>query len=102
MNTHSEKHTCDELGICMGRRMCSSLKPTLFSCDEMGICMGRRCLGCQYNRHPFAPGVIERDAAQDPFAGDSDSPWPRAWLWVLAVLALLAFVFDLPARLLLP
>lgn len=87
MNTPSEKHTCDELGICMGRR----------------------CLGCQYNRYPFAPGVIEReDATHTRFSQNSEnngySPSPLAWrlLLVFAVLTLLALVFDLPARLLLP
>lgn len=84
MNTPSEKHTCEELGICMGRR----------------------CLGCQYSRYPFAPGVIEReDADHARFSQDGGcSPSPLAWrlLLVFAVLTLLAIVFDLPARLLLP
>lgn len=76
------------------------------TCDELGICMGRRCLGCQYNRHPFAPGVIEREEADhtrfSQNSGYSLSPLPWRWLAVFAVLTLLAFVFDLPARLLLP
>ncbi len=77
------------------------------TCDDLDVCPGtRRCLGCQWCRYPFAPGVIERgDAVQDFAEGTCDDSLSLlTWnlLAVLAVLELLAVVFFLSDKLLLP